>query len=72
LLEEHGLQAASGMLRGEPPSPLNPPTGCRFHTRCDLAEPACAQEHPVLEPASAVHEVRCLRWETAQAAASTL
>jgi oligopeptide/dipeptide ABC transporter ATP-binding protein len=41
------------MLTGDPPSPTNPPTGCRFHTRCRLSQEQCAQEQPVLLPTSA-------------------
>lgn len=37
-------------LRGEPPSPLNPPSGCPFHPRCPYAEARCAAEVPSLEP----------------------
>ena len=37
-------------LRGEMPSPLAPPTGCAFHTRCPLAEPRCRVETPALLP----------------------
>jgi oligopeptide/dipeptide ABC transporter ATP-binding protein len=35
-------------LAGDPPSPTNPPTGCRFHTRCRLAKELCAREQPFL------------------------
>jgi peptide/nickel transport system ATP-binding protein len=38
------------MPRGEIPSPITPPPGCRFHPRCPIAEEACAQEVPQLEP----------------------
>ena len=36
-------------LTGDPPNPINPPSGCRFHTRCSLAREVCSHEEPKLE-----------------------
>lgn len=47
------------ILHGDPPSPINPPTGCRFHTRCPLAEAKCKEENPPLVSISDGHEVAC-------------
>jgi oligopeptide/dipeptide ABC transporter ATP-binding protein len=51
-------------LSGDPPSPINPPSGCRFAGRCPVAEPACAAELPPLREAAPGHWVRCRRVET--------
>jgi len=50
------------LLQGDPPSPANPPPGCRFHTRCPLAQPVCKAERPPLTPrdsASGTQWVAC-------------
>lgn len=47
------------ILKGDVPSPIDPPQGCRFHTRCPYAMDRCKKEEPVLNPVSGVHQVAC-------------
>ncbi len=46
-------------LVGELPSPVNPPSGCRFHTRCPNADALCQQEEPILRSMGEGHFVAC-------------
>jgi len=47
------------ILSGSLPSPANPPPGCKFHTRCPNAQPACSEAAPVYKEASPGHFVSC-------------
>lgn len=47
------------MLRGDIPSPVNPPSGCKFHTRCPAAKDICRQETPLFREVGSQHYVAC-------------
>ena len=47
-------------LAGDPPNPIDPPSGCRFHTRCHFAEPVCVQVEPPLAASGKDHAAACL------------
>ena len=50
------------VLEGDVPSPISPPPGCRFHTRCAYATAICKTDVPKWEPVSAEHHVACHHW----------
>lgn len=47
------------LLKGDLPSPTDPPTGCKFNTRCPLATDICRKEKPVLKNITETHKVSC-------------
>ncbi|MBM3805503.1 MAG: ATP-binding cassette domain-containing protein [Actinobacteria bacterium] len=52
-------QRKATLLQGEPPSPMNPPTGCRFRTRCNAASAMCAEQEPQLREVAPGQFVAC-------------
>ena len=53
------VAATKTAIEGEPPSPVLPPPGCRFHTRCPAATDACRNEEPMLREIAPAHFVAC-------------
>jgi len=52
-------RTATSPLTGDPPNPINPPSGCRFRTRCAFAEAVCARVEPTLDTIGSDHDVAC-------------
>lgn len=55
------------ILKGELPSPSNPPKGCPFHTRCPIAQDKCREQRPKLEEIKTQHHVACFFTERVNA-----
>ena len=67
---EPGAKRQRIILKGDVPSPINPPKGCRFHTRCPYVFDRCRTEEPPLHPAGEEHAVACHLMDNAAQAAS--
>jgi oligopeptide/dipeptide ABC transporter ATP-binding protein len=59
-------------LGGDIPSPINPPQGCRFHTRCPHATKICSEDTPLLLPAGEGRHVACHHWREIEAPATAV
>lgn len=55
--------SAPAKIKGEPPSPISPPSGCRFHPRCPRAQDNCQRDVPALEEVRPGHWVSCHYWD---------
>ena len=53
------LKAKRKIVKGEPPSPINPPSGCRFHPRCPYAKDICREKEPPMVEVDKNHYVAC-------------
>jgi oligopeptide/dipeptide ABC transporter ATP-binding protein len=54
-----GKRVPGSALRGDIPSPMNPPSGCHFHPRCPRASAVCSEVAPALSPVATGHLAAC-------------
>ncbi|WP_022885310.1 ABC transporter ATP-binding protein [Glaciibacter superstes] len=66
-LDSSGRRAKDSRVRGEPPSLISPPSGCRFHPRCPLAQDICSRVDPALETTPDGRQVACHFWRITDA-----
>jgi peptide/nickel transport system ATP-binding protein len=59
---EPALARERMLIQGDVPSPMAPPPGCRFQTRCPFVRERCRVEEPLLDPAAPGHTVACHFW----------
>ncbi|QEV22539.1 ABC transporter ATP-binding protein [Streptomyces alboniger] len=64
--KRRGTKSERILLRGDVPSPIDPPSGCRFHTRCWKATAVCTTKEPPLIPLASGHQVACHHPESAE------
>ncbi|MFD4629696.1 ABC transporter ATP-binding protein [Streptomyces sp. NPDC058284] len=64
--KRRGVKSERILLRGDVPSPIDPPAGCRFHTRCWKATAICATKEPPLTALATGHQVACHHPENAE------
>ena len=70
-LPDPGAERKRIILKGDVPSPINPPSGCRFHTRCPYVEARCRVEEPAVREVRPGHHVACHLREVDAAAFAT-
>ena len=63
LTEESTADDMVLQLKGEPPSPIDIPSGCRFHPRCPMAQDLCSTNEPQVSMAGPEHTVNCHFWD---------
>jgi oligopeptide/dipeptide ABC transporter ATP-binding protein len=67
---EPAARRERSVIGGDVPSPLHPPSGCHFHTRCPHARPVCSQQAPALEATADGHAAACHFWRELQGRAA--